>query len=248
MNGTGLKHVQKTYEEAGRNDPLYATLSTPVQENNKRSLDEFLATGRRENANAMQYLAALGVEVHRDRAMDFGCAVGRLSQALCKEFSEVVGVDISSSMIDRANEYNKFGSQCQYRINTADDLAQFGDSSIDFVYSNISLQHSPPEATSNYIAEFFRILRPGGTALFQIPSGPRHEPGSMGAKLYSFTHGPFRRFWKRIRGRSPVEMHYINQSLVEDIIRNNGGRVIDARQYGSVHKKRISMQYCAVRT
>lgn len=244
----GLKHVQKTYEDAGKSDPLYATLSTEVYKDNKRSLDEFFVTGRREIANAMQYLAALGLEIHRDRAMDFGCSVGRLSQAMCNEFAEVVGVDISSSMIDWANEYNKFGGQCQYRINTTDDLAQFEDSSFDFVYSNISLQHSPPEASSKYIAEFFRILRPGGAVLFQIPSGPRHEPGSIGAKFYSFRHGPCRRFWKRIRGRLPVEMHYINQSLVKDIICNSSGRLIEARQFGSVHKNRISMQYCAVRT
>lgn len=248
MNGMSLKHVQKTYEYAGMSDPLYATLSTEVQKDNKRSVEEFFATGQRDISNAIQHIAALGLKIQRDRAMDFGCSVGRLSQAMCNEFAEVVGVDISSTMIDRANEYNKFGGQCQYRINTTDDLAQFEDSSFDFVYSYISLQHSPPEASSKYIAEFFRILRPGGVALFQIPSGPRHEPGSMGAKLYSFRHGPFRRFWKRIRGRLPVEMHYIHQSLVEDIIRNNGGRLIDARQYGSVHRNRISMQYCAVRT
>lgn len=246
--GMSLKHVQKTFEDSGKRDPLYAVLTNKGKEHNNWDVGEFFATGRKEIAKAMQLLSDLGVEINKGRALDFGCAVGRLTQAICDEFEEAVGVDISSSMIDEANKHNKFGDRCQYRVNTTDNLAQFEDSSFDFVYSNISLQHSPPEASSIYIAEFFRILRPGGVALFQIPSGPRHEPGSMGAKIYSFWHGPLRRFWKRIRGRAPVEMHYIHRSLVEDIIRNNGGRLIDVRQFGSIHRSRVSMLYCAVRT
>jgi ubiquinone/menaquinone biosynthesis C-methylase UbiE len=242
-----LKDVQKTYEAYGKEDPLYAVLSRKDAKDNKWDADEFYATGRQEIADAMSHLAKLGVEVNKGRAMDFGCGVGRLTQALCQEFSKAVGVDISYSMIENAEKYNKFVDRCEYRVNTTDDLAQLDDASFDFVYSNISLQHSPPEASSKYIAEFFRILRPGGVALFQIPSGPHHEPGSLGAKVYSIRRGPLRRFWKRIRGMPTVEIHYINQSLVEEIIKASGGRLIDATQQGSVRGSRISMLYCAVR-
>ena len=242
-----LKDVQKTYEDYGKDDPLYAVLSRKDTRDNKWDVDEFFASGREEIADAMRHLAGLGVEVNKGRAMDFGCGVGRLTQALCEEFSEAVGVDISYSMIENAEKHNKFGDRCEYRVNTTDDLAQLGDTSFDFVYSNISLQHSPPEASSKYIAEFFRILRSGGVALFQIPSGPRHAPGLLGAKIYSIKRGPLRRFWKRIRGLPPVEIHYVNQSLVEEIIKASGGRLIDATQQGSVRGSRVSMLYCAVR-
>ena len=242
-----LKDVQKTYEDYGKEDPLYAVLSRKDAKDNKWDVDEFFASGGKEIADAMNHLAKLGVEVNKGRAMDFGCGVGRLTQALCEEFEAAVGVDISYSMIDSAKKHNKFGDRCEYRVNTTDDLAQLDDASFDFAYSNISLQHSPPEASSKYIAEFFRILRPGGVALFQIPSGPRHEPGSLGAKIYAIKRGPLRRFWKRIRGMPPVEIHYINQSLIEEIIEASGGRLIDATQQGSVRGSRVSMLYCAVR-
>ena len=241
-----LKHVQKTYEDYGNDDPLYAVLSRKDAKGNNWDVDEFMTTGRQEIAEAMKHIAKLGVEVNKGRALDFGCGVGRLTLALCEEFHEVVGVDISYSMIEIAKSYNVFGDRCGYRVNTTDDLAQFDDNSFDFVYSNISLQHIPPEASSKYIAEFFRILRPGGVGVFQIPSGPRHEPGSLGAKIYSFKRGPLRRFWKRIRGLPPVEVHYLNQAVVEDIIEAGGGRVVDATQQGSVRGCRVSMLYCAV--
>jgi ubiquinone/menaquinone biosynthesis C-methylase UbiE len=243
-----LKDVQKTYEEYGKEDPLYAVLSRKDAMGNRWDVDEFFVSGRQEIADAMKHLAKLGIEVNRGRAMDFGCGVGRLTQALCEEFDGAVGIDISYSMIESANKHNRFGDRCEYFVNTTDDLAQLQDASFDFVYSNISLQHSPPEASSKYIAEFFRILRPGGVALFQIPSGPRHDPGSLGAKIYSIKRGPLRRFWKRIRGMPPVEIHYINRSIVEEIIEASGGRLIDVTQQGSVRGSRVSMLYCAVRS
>lgn len=242
-----LKDVQKTYEAYGKDDPLYAVLSRKDAKDKQWDVDEFFASGRQEIAEAMRYLAQLGVQVDKGRAMDFGCGVGRLTQALCEEFGSALGIDISYSMIESAERHNKFGDRCEYRVNTSDDLAQLGNAGFDFVYSNISLQHSPPEASSRYIAEFFRILKPGGIALFQVPSGPRHDPGSLGAKIYSLKRGPLRRFWKRIRGMPPVEIHYINQLLVEEIIQANGGRLIDASQQGSVRGSRVSMLYCAVR-
>ena len=242
-----LKDVQKTYEDYGKDDPLYAVLSHKDAKDNKWDVDEFFASGREEIADAMEHLAKLGVTVNKGRAMDFGCGVGRLTQALCEEFEGAAGVDISYSMIESANKHNKFSDRCEYLVNTTDDLVQLDDASFDFVYSNISLQHSPPEASSKYIAEFFRLLRPGGVALFQVPSGPRHDPGSLGAKIYAIKRGPLRRFWKRIRGMPPVEIHYINQSIVEEIVEASGARLIDATQQGSVRGSRVSMLYCAVR-
>lgn len=242
-----LKDVQKTYEEYGKEDPFYAILSRNGAQDNRWDVEEFFASGREEIADAMNHLAKLGVDVNKGRAMDFGCGVGRLTQALCEEFEGALGVDISYSMIESAEKHNKHGDRCEYLVNTTDDLAQLQDASFDFVYSSISLQHSPPEASSKYIAEFFRILRPGGVALFQLPSGPRHDPGSFGAKIYSIKRGPLRRFWKRIRGMPPVEIHYINHSLVEEIVEVSGARLIDTTQRGSVRGSRVSMLYCAVR-
>ena len=242
-----LKHVQRTYEELGRNDPLYAVLSLKEAKNNRWDPEQFFARGRKEISAALEQLSRLGLKVNRGRALDFGCGVGRLTQALCEEFREAVGVDISSSMIEAARRFNRHGDRCRYLVNTTDDLAPLDDAAFDFVYSNITLQHIPPEASTRYISEFFRVLRAGGIALFQIPSGPRHDPGTWGARLYSIRRGPMRRFWKRIRGKPPVEIHYVNRSLIEETIRGAGGRLVEARQEGSVRRSRVSMFYTAIR-
>ena len=95
-----LKDVQKTYEAYGKEDPLYAVLSRKDAKDNKWDADEFYATGRQEIADAMSHLAKLGVEVNKGRAMDFGCGVGRLTQALCQDFSKAVGNLLSAGRIE----------------------------------------------------------------------------------------------------------------------------------------------------
>ena len=191
-----LRHVQKTYEKLGESDPLYAVLSFREARGNRWDPEAFFQRGREEIELALEHLEAIGLKPNPGRAMDVGCGAGGLTQALCEHFDSVVGIDISQSMIDTAKHYNRHGERCDYRVNTTDDLAQLEDAQFDFVYSNIALQHSPPQATMRYIREFFRILKPGGIALFQVPSGPRHEPGSIGAHLYNLKRGPLRRFWK----------------------------------------------------
>lgn len=242
-----LRHVQKTYEKLGESDPLYAVLSFSEAKGNRWDPEAFFQRGRDEIDAALAHLSAIGLKPEPGRAMDFGCGAGRLTQALCEHFEGVIGIDIAQTMVDTARRYNRHGERCSYRVNTSDDLAQLEDAHFDFVYSNIALQHSPPEATTKYISEFFRILKPGGIALFQVPSGPRHEPGSFGARLYTLKRGPLRRFWKRLRGKAPVEIHYVNRRVVEEIITESGGRLVETRQQGSIRRSRTSYFYCAVR-
>ncbi len=239
-----LKHVQRTYEKLGQEAPLYAVLS---ERGYRQDPESFFASGREEIAAELDHVRGLALELRLGRALDFGCGVGRLSQALCEPFERVDGIDISDSMIRKAREFNRFGDRCNYQVNVNDDLRLFEDDQFDFVYSNITLQHIPPEYALRYIAEFIRILRPGGIALFHVPSGKSHRPGSIGAKLYTLRRVWLRRLWKRLRGRPAVDMHYIGQDVVQDVIADNGGRLVDVVQHGSVRITRQGMRYCVIK-
>jgi SAM-dependent methyltransferase len=171
-----LSELQRDWEEFGRIDPLWAILTDPSKKNNRWDPQEFFATGEAEIECLMDRVATLSLSLRRGRALDFGCGVGRLTQALCKHFEQCSGVDIASSMIELAREYNRFGDRCQYYVNAAADLRLFEDDRFDFVYSNIVLQHIPPEYSTRYIREFLRVLTPGGLAAFQLPSEVVHGP------------------------------------------------------------------------
>jgi SAM-dependent methyltransferase len=170
-----LKELQKHWDELGRRDPFWAVLTDYQKKGGQWDPVEFFKTGEEEIACVMEYVESLGFPLHRNRALDFGCGVGRLSQALCSYFKQCCGVDIASSMIELARKYNRYGDRCQYYVNESDDLRLFEGDSFDFIYSNIVLQHMRPKYSKKYIQELLRILTPGGLFIFQIPSEPASE-------------------------------------------------------------------------
>lgn len=126
---------------------------------------------------------------------------------MAEEFDEIVGIDISDTMIERAIEHDHHPGQVSYLVNTTGDLRILERDRFDLVYSSITLQHIPPEHQASYIREFVRIIRPGGLAIFQTGNGPRIEPGTLRARLYTLRRQHLRRLWRRIRRRIPCEMH-----------------------------------------
>src|SRR5262245_52059905 len=167
---SGLKDLRRVWNRLGATDPYWAILSDPLKKGNGWAVDDFFETGRREIAALMAYLARVQPQAGRERALDFGCGAGRLTQALAEHYREVDGVDIAPSMVALAWRHNRYPDRCRYHVNDAGDLSLFKADAFDVVYSNITLQHMEPRFAKRYIAEFVRVLRPGGVAVFQLPS------------------------------------------------------------------------------
>lgn len=165
-----IAELQKHWDRFGQKDPFWAILTSASQRNNRWQQQEFFETGKAEIAKALDQLQTLGVQLTYGRCLDFGCGVGRLTQALQEHFAECDGVDIAPSMIEAAQRYNQYPETCRYHLNGVADLRLFADQSFDFIYSTLVLQHMQPEYSKSYIAEFMRILKPGGVAYFQAPS------------------------------------------------------------------------------
>ncbi len=168
-----LAHQQEVWEGWAQADPLWAILSDPARRGRRWDVDEFFATGKPDVDHALAQAGEHALPARRDRALDFGCGVGRLTQALGAEFGHVDGVDISDTMIELARRYNKLGERCDYHVNLASDLSLFEDRTMDFVFSTIVLQHVPPEHAATYITEFVRLLAPGGAAVFDMTAAMR---------------------------------------------------------------------------
>lgn len=223
----GLEHVKATFEKYGRDDPMYAVLTDHSRRGGRWDPDEFFARGRQEIDGVMEYLDARAIRPPLRDALDFGCGVGRLTQALADRFAHVTGVDISSTMIDAARAHDHHPGCVDYVMNDVPSLARFPDRSFDLVYSNITLQHVPPAPALAYVAEFVRVLRDDGLALFQMRIGRRVAPGTVGAWWYRIRREHFRRWWQRLRGRIPYEMHFVSRAEVEETIAAAGGRIVD---------------------
>lgn len=208
-----LQELQRNWDMFGRTDPLWAVLTDPAKRGNRWSLSEFFATGDRDIDALLGHLESLELVVVKGRALDFGCGVGRLTQALARHFTAVIGVDIAPSMLEQARALNRYGARCEYLLNTRDDLQLLGSGSFDLVYSNITLQHMEPRYAHGYIAEFVRLLAPGGVLAFQLPTKRvrRRLRGAIRRLLLCI--GPLGR-WHSAKGSPVMEMYATSTSRI----------------------------------
>jgi SAM-dependent methyltransferase len=161
---------QQYWDEHATVDPLWTVLAFPDKSGGRWSLPEFMKTGEREIALLFHRAGELQLKIPRRHALDFGCGVGRLTQALARRHDRVLGADISPVMIDLARRLNPYRDRAQYLCTATTGLETLPAQSFDCIYSNIVLQRVPPETSVHYLDEFFRLLEPDGLLVFQLPS------------------------------------------------------------------------------
>jgi len=214
-----IKKWQNNWNELGKADPLWVVLTDPSRKGGKWTPGEFFATGQLEVSEVMARAAEVHPTLQKGKALDFGCGVGRLSQALAAHFDEVHGVDISPSMIEHAVRFNQFPDRCRFHVNGSERLELFSDASFDFIYSNIVLQHIEPQYSKQYIAEFVRLLKPGGFLVFQILSATLLRSLVPDALVERYRAA-------KNHGGAFIGMFGVPQSEVLSILDQAGGRIL----------------------
>ena len=245
--------IQQQWESLAQSDPLWAILSDPRKQGGRWDPETFFETGRREIAAVFERLSELGVEPRRGRALDFGCGVGRLTQALAERFDSADGVDIAPTMVTLARNHNA-RETCRYHVVAAPPLP-FEDGAFDFVLSLIVLQHMPPRDSLRNVAEFLRVLAPGGVLYVQHASRPRLPAGA--GRFATLRHAagralpePVRRLTARLRGTAVTpagfEMHGVPRRRLERLLETRL-RLVDVSPDLSAGEGWTSYRYCAVK-
>lgn len=219
-----FEKVESLYEGLGEKQALWAVMTYPEYKDDK-NLEEFFETGVAEIKLQMDRLNSLGITVQHGSCLDFGCGVGRLTNALGAYFSEATGVDVSSTMVEKANQLKKL-DHVKFVLNKRQDLQCLEDQSFDFVYSNKTLQHIPYPAAKNYIQDFVRLLKSDGVAAFLVHDCKHAEEGSFRFNLQKWYRESMRPFLKKLRGKPPVQIHPISRRNIEKYVSNAGGKVI----------------------
>ena len=218
-----LERVRRTWQRLGNDDPLWAVLSSPDKRGGRWDVDDFFASGRDEIDNQMDIvLPPLGLPTRRHLAIDFGCGAGRLTRALGRHFATVIGLDVSASMVRTARRMNADISNIAFRENSSAQLDLIADRSVDFLSCCIVLQHIPASLQIGYIADFFRVIAPGGVVMFQFVIGS--DESSRG-RVYKQLSNRWMNIFRRIAWRrwTVFEMHPISESAVVDLLAMDHG-------------------------
>jgi ubiquinone/menaquinone biosynthesis C-methylase UbiE len=158
--------MQKTWDALAEDDALFHTgVHTDEEawlESGRKRVAEFLAASRYTPTG-------------QDTLVDIGCGVGRNSFAFARHFGEVIGVDVSQVMVEKADGLkDRLGVEnARFVHGNGVDLSFLDDASVDYAFSYVTLIHVPgPQVIKSYIREMERVVRPGGTLFFQLPTFP----------------------------------------------------------------------------
>jgi ubiquinone/menaquinone biosynthesis C-methylase UbiE len=137
----------------------------------------------------------LGYQFRGDeRLLDVGAGDGGVARLLRQRVAEVAAIDIESS------EEWRDGDGISFAVANAEQLP-FAEREFDLVHSKDSLHHM--ETPERAIAEFRRILKPGGTAL--IVEANRYNPIFFVhmTKMLGHEHFSRKRFHNLVRSAFP---------------------------------------------
>jgi ubiquinone/menaquinone biosynthesis C-methylase UbiE len=240
-------HQAQDWNDLAQLDPYWAILTATDKRYGGWDSDEFFAIGTVEVAAMIERFERLGHPELRQRALDFGCGVGRITRALAQHFDEAIGVDIAEDMVSRARELNADKPGVSFVVNVASDLARFDDAAFDLVFSSIVLQHVPDRSTiEGYVAEFCRVVRPGGLVMFQLPT---HIPAVYRTQWRRRLYGGLRRLgvgarflYRRLR-LFPIAMSYVPEPAMVRLIESTGASVLEVDRVSAEAGVRSSTYY-----
>ena len=219
------ERLRQTWETWAAGDPLFAILSDPTKLGGKWDIDEFMAHTPELDA-VFETIEKHGLLKGRGRALDFGCGVGRMTQALADRFESVVGIDISEAMIDKARVLNRHGDRCQYVVG---DLSRLAGQSFDLIFSIYVIQHIPQSMQRGVLASLAGLLAPTGLLACQV------SPPITGLRRYRTRLVPRwlkeRRFKRRFGGAPLIEMNPLSRNDVAGAVAPASIKLVDGEMY-----------------
>jgi SAM-dependent methyltransferase len=174
------------WRELGATEPFWGVLTDPRFRNENltpEGLDLFYESGRRDIADVAGRLAQIaGDELKVARALDFGCGVGRLSEAMCAYADEVVGYDISPGMLAQARQ--RSAGAVRYSDQPL-------EGAFDWINSFIVFQHIPPERGMALLGDLLDRLAAGGfiSLHFTVWREPHLQPPRAGGQARRWLQG-----------------------------------------------------------
>jgi 2-polyprenyl-3-methyl-5-hydroxy-6-metoxy-1,4-benzoquinol methylase len=160
------------WEEWGRRDPYFGVITDPKFRSadlNEQAKREFFDSGA---THVHGVLATIRKHIDPDFApksvLDFGCGVGRMLSAFAKIADDVVGLDVSSTMLQEARRNCDQQLLRNVRLFESDDALSALSGVFDLIHSCIVFQHIPVGRGRVIFSKLLEHLRPGGVGALQL--------------------------------------------------------------------------------
>jgi 2-polyprenyl-3-methyl-5-hydroxy-6-metoxy-1,4-benzoquinol methylase len=160
------------WEKLGQDEPYYGVLNDNkfLRKNlNKDACSAFLKTGE-------EYIEFLLNEIRTcvdpgfapNRALDFGCGVGRCSIPLARICASVVGIDVSKSMLQHAARICAEQGISNLQLVQSDDSLSHISGPFDLLHSFFVFQHIPRRRGERIFSKLLDLLSESGVGAVQF--------------------------------------------------------------------------------
>lgn len=227
-----FERTAQQWLDLGKTEPYWSVVTNNSyrMEQVATHMDTFYATGESEVNQFALALSRANLKLDDMQAcLELGCGVGRVTAALAKRFSRVVGVDISQAHLSlarqRAMDQNWPAIQW-HQLCQVDELSKLGR--FDAVYSQLVLQHNPPPVMLKLLVDLLWMLNPGGVAYIQIPTYKAGYSFSVKRHLHESTP-------------ANMDMHFLPQSVVLDAVARCQCAVLEIREDDAIGRSALSV-------
>ena len=167
-----INNSDKDWERFGKTDPYFAVLTAPEFHGrlSEQERAKFFQSGETHIDTILSIIRErLDPSFAPARALDFGCGVGRLLLPLARRCREVMGVDVSTSMLAEARRNCDAAGVRNVQLVHGDDDLSGVDGGFDLVHTFIVLQHIPVERGEKLVRNLAAKLAPDGVGMFHVP-------------------------------------------------------------------------------
>jgi len=176
--------TDQEWERWGAEDPYFGVLTNPMFRRTAltpETREEFFRSGQ-NHVSQMLETCRLRIDpaFAPHRVLDFGCGVGRLLIGFAKAAQQVVGVDVSVSMLAEAQRNCAARGASNVVLLPSDDTLSAIEGSFDLVHSCIVLQHIEIERGRLLFKLLVERVQPGGIGALHVTFGLDQHAATFG--------------------------------------------------------------------
>jgi SAM-dependent methyltransferase len=161
----------RSWERHGRTQAYYGVLSSDkfrTENLNDALLAEFMQSGSGHLKELLSFAEGNFGPIARNRALDFGCGVGRVLLPMAELFAHSTGIDVAESMRAEAQRNADRAGLGNIALACNPEGANGTDPNYDFIHSVMVFQHIPVARGEAIISALLKRLASGGVAALHI--------------------------------------------------------------------------------
>jgi len=225
-----MNKIDKNWEKFGEEDPYYWVTTLDKYRGHidkSKIIKEFFEEGEIYIHKIIEIInSRLDSKFNPQSVLDFGCGVGRILMPLAKECRIAYGIDISTTMIERAKFHAKEEKVDNVKFFQTIDELNSQDIKFDFIHSNYVFQHISTKTGIEIFKKLLAYLTHNGVAVIQFTYS-----NDLSVKYKSIDwmklNLPFAlQMMNMIKGKKPnspmMEMHNYPLNLIVRILQDLG--------------------------